>query len=99
MENLPLHIKQLNAKLQLLLKQHAALQHDNAQQKKTIEALTEKAEKQKEEMEVMKQQQLILKASLDQMEPKEKKELEQKINGYIKNIDKCISLLSYNQSA
>lgn len=89
----------MNAKLQLLLKQYAALQHENAQQKKAIESLTAKREQQKEEMEVMKQQQLLLKASLDQMEPQEKKELEQKINSYIRNIDKCISLLSYNQSA
>lgn len=99
MEDLQLHIKQLHAKLQLLLKQYAAMQHENAQQKKMIESLTGKADQQKEEMEVMKQQQLLLKASLDQMEPQEKKELEQKINGYIRNIDKCISLLSYNQSS
>jgi hypothetical protein len=99
LEDLQLHINQLNTKLQLLLKQYAVLQHENVQQKKTIETLTAKADQQREEMEVMKQQQLLLKASLDQMEPQEKKELEQKINSYIRNIDKCISLLSYNQSA
>jgi chromosome segregation ATPase len=99
LEDLQLHIKQLNTKLQQLLKQYAALAHENVQQKKTLEALAAKTESQKEEMEVLKQQHLILKASLDQMEPQEKKELEQKISGYIRNIDKCISLLSYNQNA
>lgn len=99
MEDLQLHIKQLHTKLQQLLKQYAALAHENAQQKKMMEALTAKTESQKEEMEVLKQQHLILKASADQMEPQEKKELEQKISGYIRNIDKCISLLSYNQNA
>jgi chromosome segregation ATPase len=99
LEDLQLHIKQLHTKLQQLLKQYAALAHENDRQKKMMEALTAKTESQKEEMEVLKQQQLILKASIDKMEPQEKKELEQKISGYIRNIDKCISLLSYNQNA
>ena len=99
MEDLQLHIKQLHTKLQQLLKQYAALAQENDRQKKIIDALTAETESQKEEMEILKQQQLILKASADQMEPQEKKELEQKINGYIRNIDKCISLLSYNQNA
>lgn len=59
-----------------------------------IESLAAKGEAQTQELEILKQQQLILKASLDVMEPQEKKELEQKINGYIRNIDKCISMLS-----
>ncbi len=99
MEDLQLHIRQLNTKLQQLLKQYAAVVHENAQQKKMLEVLAAKTESQKEEMEVLRQQHLILKASVDKMEPQEKKELEQKISGYIRNIDKCISLLSYNQNA
>ena len=53
---------------------------------------------QKEIIENLRQEQLILKASIDKMDEVEKKELEQKINSYIKNIDKCISLLSHKPS-
>ena len=92
------HIKQLNNKLQLLLKKYALLAQENDQQKKIITALQETEKNQKEKLETLQQQQLILKASLDKMDDKEKKELEQRINGYVRNIDKCISLLSHKQN-
>jgi chromosome segregation ATPase len=92
------HIKQVNAKLQLLLAQHGKLQHENEQQKKLVERLQQTVALQKENIENLRQEQLILKASIDKMDEVEKKELEQKINGYIKNIDKCISLLSHKSS-
>ena len=53
---------------------------------------------QKETIAAMKQEQLILKASINKMDEAEKKEMEKKINGYLKNIDKCISLLSHKHS-
>jgi hypothetical protein len=92
------HIKQVNAKLQLLLAQHSKLLHENEQQKKLIETLHQNDAQQKEKLEALRQEQLILKASIDKMDEVEKKELEQKINGYIKNIDKCISLLSHKSN-
>jgi hypothetical protein len=92
------HIKQVNAKLQQLLLQHNKLQAENEQQKKLIETLHQNDVQQKEKLENIRQEQLILKASLDKMDEVEKKELEQKINGYIKNIDKCISLLSHKSN-
>jgi hypothetical protein len=92
------HIKQVNAKLQQLLLQHHKLQAENEQQKKLIETLQQNDVQQKEKLEALRQEQLILKASIDKMDEAEKKELEQKINGYIKNIDKCISLLSHKSN-
>jgi chromosome segregation ATPase len=92
------HIKQVHAKLQLLLAQHSKLLHENEQQKKLIEILQQADAQQKEKLEALRQEQLILKASVDKMDELEKKELEQKINGYLKNIDKCISLLSYKSN-
>ena len=98
MADLTIHIKQLNIKLQLLLKKYALLSQENEQQKKTIICLQESDKNKKEQLDVLQQQQLILKASLDKMDEKEKKELEQKLNGYVRNIDKCISLLSHKQN-
>jgi hypothetical protein len=96
--DISIHIKQVNAKLQQLLLQHNKLQAENEQQKKLIETLQQNDALQKEKLENIRQEQLILKASLDKMDEAEKRELEQKINGYIKNIDKCISLLSHKSS-
>jgi septal ring factor EnvC (AmiA/AmiB activator) len=96
--DITIHIKQVNAKLQLLLAQYSKLQHENEQQKKLIETLKQTDAQQKEKLEALRQEQLILKASIDKMDEAEKKELEQKINGYIKNIDKCISLLSHKSN-
>jgi hypothetical protein len=93
------HIKNVNVKLHLLIKQYSRLVAENDHQKKTIELLNEKTVQQKQTIELLEQQQLILKASIDDMDAAEKKVLEQKINGYIRNIDKCISLLSHKQEA
>ncbi len=91
------NIKQLNTKLQQLLKQYNSLVIQNEQQKKTIITLKETTDQQKNTLGEIKQEQLILKASLDKMDETEKKQLEQKLNGYVRNIDKCISLLSHKQ--
>ena len=93
------HIKNVNAKLQLLLKQFTAMQQENDQLKKSVADYAAKDKTQKEAIDNLKQEQLILKASLDTMNEAEKKDFEKKINGYIKNIDKCISLLSHKHTA
>ncbi len=98
MAEISIHIKQLNAKLQLLLARYNKLLHENEQQNNRIEKLLQSDAAQKEKLETLRQEQLILKASIGKMDGVEKKELEQKINGYIKNIDKCISLLSYKSN-
>jgi small-conductance mechanosensitive channel len=95
---LSIHIKQLNTKLQLLIKQYGMVHAENEQLKKSLSALQESDKAQKENIAALRQEQLILKASIDKMDELEKKELEQKINGYIKNIDKCISLLSHKHN-
>ncbi|MEJ7610377.1 MAG: hypothetical protein WKF88_04275 [Ferruginibacter sp.] len=98
MSELSAHITGLSSKLQQLLKQYDLLRQDNLQQKKTVALLKDKQKLLEEELVMLHQQQLILKASLDKLDTKEKKELEQKINGYTRNIDKCISLLSHKQN-
>lgn len=92
------HIKNVNTKLQQLLKQYQQLQHENDQLNRMVADFSVKDRTQKETIAAMKQEQLILKASIDKMDEAEKKEMEKKINGYLKNIDKCISLLSHKHS-
>ena len=93
------HIKNVNVKLQLLLKQFAVIQQENDQLIKSVADYAVKDKTQREAIDNLKQEQLILKASLDSMNEAEKKDFEKKINGYIKNIDKCISLLSHKHTA
>ena len=98
MATLSNHINQLNVTLQLLLKQYATLISENTYQKNKIKKLEEIASQNKLVLEKLQQEQLILKASLDVMDEAEKKKLEQKINGYVRNIEKCISLLGHKQT-
>jgi cell division protein FtsB len=89
------YIKSIQQKTNILVKQHEqlqvqhkALQEQFAQTKTTSEQL-------KQQVAELQQQQLILKASLNTLDAVDKKQLEQQINTYIKNIDKCITLLSH----
>ncbi|MFT3979781.1 MAG: hypothetical protein QM687_04870 [Ferruginibacter sp.] len=88
------HIAGVQSKLQQLLKQYELLQTENARQKELIASMEKEKESLAEQFESVRQQNLVLKASLSLMAPAEKKELEQRLNQYIRNIDKCISLLS-----
>lgn len=88
------HIASVSTKLQLLLKQYDHLLKENDQQQQLINTLQQDQQNTREQLETLQQQNLVLKASVTDMSPADKKELEQKLNQYIKNIDKCISLLS-----
>ena len=88
------HINLIQTKLLQLLKQYELLQKEHTKQQQQIDHLQQDLLQHKEKMDGLQQQNLILKASVTDMDATEKKELEQKIQHYIKNIDKCISLLS-----
>jgi chromosome segregation ATPase len=88
------HINSIQAKLQQLLKQYELLQKENSKQLEMISGLQNEQLACKEQLLEVQQQNLILKASVTEMNATDKKALEQKIQHYIKNIDKCISLLS-----
>jgi len=92
------HINQLKNQLQLLLKQHTTVISENLQLNKIVNDLNQKVATHKIQVEKLQQEQLILKASLDTMDEAEKKNLEKKINGYIRNIEKSISLLGHKQN-
>ena len=88
------HINVITTKLQQLLRQYDHLLKENNKQLQLITQLQQEQQAGKEMLENLQQQNLLLKASFTSMDEKDKKELEQKINIYLKNIDKCISLLS-----
>lgn len=94
MENLEIHIKSINEKLQQLLKKHIALKKENDNLKDELKNFKEKEVEYKYALHELEQKVSILKASSGHMPEADKKEFEKKINQYIKEIDKCIGLLS-----
>lgn len=93
-DTIDIHIKNLQSKLQLLLKKHAMLQKENDQLKKENQDYQSKENELIEKKEELQQQVYILKTSLGQLEGKEKENFEKNINGYIRSIDKCITMLN-----
>lgn len=84
----------INDKLQQLLKQHNRLQKENDRLKEELEKARTKETETKDRIEEFQQQVSILKISSGEMNEKDKKEFEKKINLYLREIDKCISFLS-----
>jgi len=88
------HIERIRTKLQVLLKDHQALQKENEKLRSEMgrKALIE--QEMKEKTQQLEQQVNILKASSGQMDEASKKAFEKQLNHYIKEIDRCITMLS-----
>ena len=93
-DNIENHIKNLQSKLQLLLKKHALLQKETDQYKKENVDVNLKIKTLFEKNRQLEMQVNILKTSTGQLEGKEKSDFEKNINGYIRTIDKCIGILN-----
>jgi phage tail tube protein FII len=94
MTDLDVHIKRIQEKLERLLKQYNDLQKENNLLKKEIERSSRQATINQQTIETLKQQVEVLKISSGNWDENDKKEFEKRINHYIKEIDKCIALLS-----
>lgn len=94
MSHIEQQLKRIQNKLQELLKQHTALLKENQQLKKEIAEANKQYKLQLQHIEELKQQVSILKLASDEMSATDKKDFEKRISFYIKEIDKCIALLS-----
>ena len=88
------NIKRINDKLQQLLKNYRLLQKDNERQSTVITTLQQEKEKDAQQLATLKEQVNILKAAAGNMNDADKKAFEKNISQYIREIDKCISVLS-----
>lgn len=87
-------IKNLHQKLQLLLKKYQQLQKENTALKKEVEG-QRLALKEKDGLVYTLQQKIdVAKLNAGSMDATEKKQLEQRINGYLSEIEKCLVLLN-----
>ena len=94
MKTIEEHINSINTKLQLLLKKHAALQKENANLTKEIEAARKNEKDFLEKINSLEIQTGILKASAGKMNGTEKHDFEKRINQFIKDLDKCMAMLN-----
>lgn len=83
----------INDKLQQLLKQQTRLKKENERLRMELESFSEKETNYHKKIDELSQQIGILKLGAGEMNDKDKKEFERKINLYIKEIDKCIAFL------
>lgn len=93
-ENIKQQIGRLKAKVLQLQKIQQQLRKENELQKKHIASLQADAGLLQDSVRNLQDQNHILKASAGRMGETEKKAFEQSINKYIREIDKCITLLS-----
>jgi chromosome segregation ATPase len=88
------HLKRIHDKLQQLLKQHTALQKENNRLKEELDKSKQQTGQHNKNIDELKQQVNVLKLNAGEMSEVDKKEFEKRINSYLKEIDRCIALLS-----
>ena len=94
MSQLETHITRINNKLQEVLKHYEVLKKQNVQQTETIQVLTAEKNAQIQKIRLLEEQQYFLKSIAGKLDEKEKKSFEQALGKYIREIDKCIAMLS-----
>ena len=87
-------LKRIQQKLQQILKQQHLLQKENEQLRAAVKIFQEGRENDTKRIMELEQQAGILKSAAGKMDEPDKKLFEKHINQYIKDIDKCIGLLS-----
>ena len=94
MSDTEVQLKRIQAKLQQLLKRHVILQKENGWLRQEVDSAKKEVSIQQETLGNLRQQIDVLKYSGGEMSETDKKEFEKKINSYVKEIDRCIVMLS-----
>ncbi|HEV8271641.1 MAG TPA: hypothetical protein VGQ04_10080 [Chitinophagaceae bacterium] len=94
MSDVEKQLKRIQDKLQQVLKDYAALQKENLRLKEELDKNRTQSFANQQNIEDLKQQVEVLKITSGDWEEGDKKEFEKRINSYIKEIDRCIALLS-----
>jgi chromosome segregation ATPase len=89
-----IQLKRIQTKLQQLAKQYAALQKENNALKEELQVAKKHITVHQDTIDNLKQQVDVLRYSNGEMSGADKKEFEKKINFYVKEIDRCITMLS-----
>lgn len=87
-------LKRINDKLQELVKKYEYLKKENERLKAELVPAKEREVGFMEQIASLDQKIMVLKAGSGKMEEADKKELDKRLHTYIKEIDRCISMLS-----
>ena len=87
-------IQRIQQKLQEIVKRYASMQKTVSEQSSTIQQLQQELEEKNRRIRILQEQQYVLKSAAGQLDAADKKAFEQTINKYIREIEKCIALLS-----
>ena len=94
MVDLDLQIKNIQDKLQQLLRQQALLQKENQKLKKDLEKTKLDNGEKEQSLQAIRQQVDVIKMGSGNLNDAEKNALGKRIDGYLKEIDKCLALLN-----
>lgn len=94
MVDLDLQIKNIQDKLQQLLRQQALLQKENQKLKKDLEKVKQDNGEKEQSLQAIRQQVDVIKMGSGNLNDTEKIALGKRIDGYLKEIDKCLALLN-----
>lgn len=86
--------KRINDKLQQVLQQYQVLQKDNDRLSKELKELKAKDALQAKKIEELEVKIAALKTATGQLNEADKKELDKRLHQYIREIDRCIAMLS-----
>jgi hypothetical protein len=86
-------LKRINEKLQELVKKYESLQKENERLRAELIPAKEREVAFMEQIANLEQKLLVFKASTGRMDEAEKKDLDKKLHTYVKEIDRCISML------
>jgi vacuolar-type H+-ATPase subunit D/Vma8 len=87
-------VKRIQEKVQQLIRNHQLLQQENEQLKKEMRTAIERQELYKSKIDTLEERVAALQIATGQLNEPDKKEVEKRLNHYLKEIDRCISMLS-----
>jgi chromosome segregation ATPase len=80
--------------VQQLMRRSKAMQQESDRLRRTLTETEEKLRQAQEQINLLRMQLDVLKMNAGELNTADKKEIEKKLNGYLKEIDRCIALLS-----
>ena len=87
-------LKRISDKLQELVNRHELLRKENERLRSELLPAKEREMNFLEQLANLEQKVMVLKAGTGKLDEAEKKELDKKLHTYLKEIDRCISMLS-----
>jgi hypothetical protein len=93
-EQIDIQLKNIQQQLQQLLREYSFVQKENQRLKKEVEQLQHAKEEQLKQLEVLQQKSEVSQLGADSWGKEEKLALQKRIDTYLKEIEKCISLLN-----